>query len=210
MSQHFKVNPSKIALNKISIRISAFSNLASWEKRRIHAWTYVQFRGFTKFGIKVAWSLQFLGYLRTLSLKFQKAGTKIGDFLPKFGFLGKKTYSRLDICTIVHILHNSFRYSWSKTKSNSQLLIKDAFLDCYQSFSTFSKRFFYATEYFFTYIYNAVLSRMLRIFLWYNIELVFCYHNCSDLLWKKNVLVIEKNFWNLRLMAKNLQKNWDH
>ena len=103
LSQHFKVNPSKIALNKISIRISAFSNLASWEKRRIHAWTYVQFRGFTKFGIKVAWSLQFLGYLRTLSLKFQKAGTKIGDFLPKFGFLGKKTYSRLDICTIVKV-----------------------------------------------------------------------------------------------------------
>ena len=34
-------------------------------------------RGFTKFGIKVAWSLQFLGYLRTLSLKFQKARTKM-------------------------------------------------------------------------------------------------------------------------------------
>ena len=30
-----------------------------------------------KFGIKVYWRLQFLGYLRTLSLKFQKAGTKI-------------------------------------------------------------------------------------------------------------------------------------
>ena len=38
-------------------------------------------RGFTKFGIKVAWSLQFLGYLRTLRLKFQKAQTKIGVFL---------------------------------------------------------------------------------------------------------------------------------
>ena len=37
----------------------------------------VYFRGFTKFCIKVAWSLQFLGYLRTLSLKFQKARTKI-------------------------------------------------------------------------------------------------------------------------------------
>ena len=35
------------------------------------------FRGFTKFGIKVLWSIQFLGYLRTLSLKFQKAQTKI-------------------------------------------------------------------------------------------------------------------------------------
>jgi hypothetical protein len=26
-------------------------------------------------------------------------------------------------------------------------------------------------------------------------EMVFCYQNCSDLLWEKNVLVIEKNFW---------------
>ena len=33
-------------------------------------------RGFTKFGIKVLWRLQFLEYLRTLSLKFQKARTK--------------------------------------------------------------------------------------------------------------------------------------
>ena len=35
------------------------------------------FRGFTKFGIKVLWRLQFLEYLRTLRLKFQKARTKI-------------------------------------------------------------------------------------------------------------------------------------
>ena len=34
--------------------------------------------------IKMAWSLQFLGYLRTLSLKFQKATTKIGPNLLKF------------------------------------------------------------------------------------------------------------------------------
>ena len=33
--------------------------------------------GFTKFGIKVLWRLEFLEYLRTLSLKFQKARTKI-------------------------------------------------------------------------------------------------------------------------------------
>ena len=43
-----------------------------------------------------------------------------------------------------------------------------------------------------------------------NWEMVFCYQNCSDLLWEKIVLVIEKNFWNLRLKAKNLQKIWDH
>ena len=37
----------------------------------------VYIRGFTKFGIKVLWRLQFLEYLRTLHLKFQKARTKI-------------------------------------------------------------------------------------------------------------------------------------
>ena len=40
--------------------------------------------------------------------------------------------------------------------------------------------------------------------------LVFCYQNCSDLLWKKIVLVIEKNFWNSRLKAESLRKIWDH
>jgi hypothetical protein len=34
---------------------------------------------------------------------------------------------------------------------------------------------------------------------------VFCYQNCSDLLWEKIVLVIKKNFWNTRLKAENLQ-----
>ena len=34
--------------------------------------------------------------------------------------------------------------------------------------------------------------------------------NCSDLLWEKIVQVIEKNFWNSRLKAENLQKFWDH
>jgi hypothetical protein len=29
------------------------------------------------------------------------------------------------------------------------------------------------------------------------LSLVFCFQNCSDLLWEKIVLVIEKNFWNL-------------
>jgi hypothetical protein len=39
-------------------------------------------------------------------------------------------------------------------------------------------------------------------------KMVFCYRNCSDLLWEKIVLVIEKNFWNSRLKAENLQKFW--
>ena len=41
-------------------------------------------------------------------------------------------------------------------------------------------------------------------------KMVFCYQNCSDLLWEKIVLVIEKNFWNSRLKAENLQNFWDH
>ena len=40
--------------------------------------------------------------------------------------------------------------------------------------------------------------------------MVFCYQNCSDLLWEKIVLLIEKNFWNSRLKAENLQKFWDY
>ena len=41
-------------------------------------------------------------------------------------------------------------------------------------------------------------------------EMVFCYQNCSDLLWEKIVLVIEKNFWNSRLKAEKFQNFWDH
>ena len=41
-------------------------------------------------------------------------------------------------------------------------------------------------------------------------KLAFCYQNWSDLLWEKNALVIEKNFWNSRLKAENLQNFWDH
>ena len=40
--------------------------------------------------------------------------------------------------------------------------------------------------------------------------MVFCYQNCSDLLWEKIVLVIEKNFGNSRLKAENLKIFWDH
>ena len=41
-------------------------------------------------------------------------------------------------------------------------------------------------------------------------KMVFCYQNCSDLQWEKIILVIEKNFWNSRLKAENLQNFWDH
>ena len=40
--------------------------------------------------------------------------------------------------------------------------------------------------------------------------LVFCYQNCSDLLWGKNVLVIVYNFWNSKFKAENLQNFGDH
>ena len=36
------------------------------------------------------------------------------------------------------------------------------------------------------------------------------FQNCSDLLWENNVLLYKKNFWNLRLEAKNSQIFWDH
>ena len=34
--------------------------------------------------------------------------------------------------------------------------------------------------------------------------------NCSDLLWEKILLVIQKNIWNSRLKAENLKKICDH
>ena len=45
---------------------------------------------------------------------------------------------------------------------------------------------------------------------WLKVRIVFCYQNLSDLLWEKNVVVIDKFFWNLRLMAENLKMSWDH
>ena len=61
-------------------------------------------------------------------------------------------------------------------------------------------------------ILAARLIRIIRLeskATWY-IEMVFCYQNCSDLLWEKSVLVIKKNFWDSRLMAKDWQNFWDH
>ena len=37
-------------------------------------------------------------------------------------------------------------------------------------------------------------------------EIVFCLHNCSDLLLENIVLVIKKTVWNSKLKDKNLQK----
>ena len=38
-------------------------------------------------------------------------------------------------------------------------------------------------------------------------HLVFCYHNCSDLLWEKNVLGIEKNFEITRTIYSNSERS---
>ena len=42
------------------------------------------------------------------------------------------------------------------------------------------------------------------------LKIVFCYQNCSGLMWEKIVLVIEKKVWNSRLKVDNLQNFWDH
>ena len=67
----------------------------------------------------------------------------------------------------------------------------------------------------FYYVSNIILSQT-ALLDWRNSslkdrqEMIFCYKNCSDLLWEKIVSVIEKNFWNSRLKAENLRKIWDH
>ena len=42
------------------------------------------------------------------------------------------------------------------------------------------------------------------------VSMIFCFQNCTDLLWEKKVLLIEKHFWNSRLKARNLQNFWDY
>ena len=51
-----------------------------------------------KFGIKVYWRLQFLGYLRTLSLKFQKARTKIEVVLSLPSWLSQLNWDSYQVC----------------------------------------------------------------------------------------------------------------
>ena len=54
----------------------------SWQGlKKQEFWPNTNIRGFTKFEFTVAFSLKFHWYLRTLSLKFQKARTKIEVFL---------------------------------------------------------------------------------------------------------------------------------
>ena len=49
----------------------------------------------------------------------------------------------------------------------------------------------------------------LAVLPWWVIEgMVFCFQNCSDLLWEEIVLLIKKNFWNSRLKVEKLQNVW--
>ena len=62
----------------------------------------------------------------------------------------------------------------------------------------------------FMYVSLKIFSNLSKTFRYFKETMVFCYQNCSDLLWEKIVLVIEKNFWNSRLKAENFQNFWDH
>ena len=56
----------------------------------------------------------------------------------------------------------------------------------------------------------AWLAKNRPLFVKYRPEIGILLPNCFDLMWEKNVLVIEKNFWNSRLKAENFQIFWDH
>ena len=43
-----------------------------------------------------------------------------------------------------------------------------------------------------------------------NTVLVFCYQNCSDLLWEKNCSSDRENLWNSQLKAEHLKFFWYH
>ena len=85
--------------------------------------TYI--RGFTKFGIKVAWRLQFLEYLRALSLKFQKARTKIEVvlalpcWLSQFSWDSQQGRARTTSILLVAFSHHSkmLKDGWAKIHS---------------------------------------------------------------------------------------------
>ena len=57
---------------------------------------------------------------------------------------------------------------------------------------------------------NSILEISVALKKWEKIQvkksrknMVFCYKNCPGLLWEKNVLVVKKNFWILKLKAEN-------
>ena len=89
--------------------------------------TYMYNRGFsfTKFGIKVLWRLQFLEYLRTLSLKFQKAWTKIEVVLALPCWLSQLTWEgqqgRARTTSILLVTYWNFKLKVLKYPKNCRL-----------------------------------------------------------------------------------------
>ena len=63
-----QISPSKVHIRWI---LNVFLKVWLFPKATLKYFS-IYIRGFTKFGVKVAWSLQFLGYLRT---KFQTEGS---------------------------------------------------------------------------------------------------------------------------------------
>ena len=122
-----------------------------------------------------------MSYLSQFSLSLQGNNSPNSDIT--FWELMEKKYLSQNIC-------NSPFYQRSKTKHESSFVIES--------------------------VSNRVLPEKWNRRRWVSSisavaeKMVFCYQNCSDLLWEKIVLVIEKKFWNSRLKAENLQKFWDH
>ena len=92
-------------------------------------------RGFTKFGIKVLWRLQFLEYLRTFSIKFQKARTKIEIVLSLPCWLSQFSWAFWNFkCQVLKYsktcsLHNTLIPNFVKLLNFSYLII--SFSKCY-------------------------------------------------------------------------------
>ena len=63
------------------------------------------------------------------------------------------------------------------------------------------KSFFNSKEKLYIFYFSKLFLPTLR-------KMVFCYQNCSDLLWEKNVLVIEKNF-EIRGWRPRICKNFE-
>ena len=99
---------------------------------------------------------------------------------------------------LAYFISGTFHNSWSAVE---------------RKFFSYSSLSIYFTK--FNFIFHFTLKKMenwnswQKLYFWCK-TMIFCYQNCSDLLGKKIVLVIKKNFWYSRLKAETLQKFWDH
>ena len=95
------------------------------------------------------------------------------------------------------------------------MLVKKALLDCkfhlrFECFSTFSLRFI---NQYIALIWNSIVPlkcfTLKRLEKRFYLEMVFCYQNCSYLLWEKKCSS-DQGLYKFELKAKNLQNSWDH